>query len=105
MNLTPTLQGEASPIVERTVEHWNQDYKQSQAPSNMEELGELVQDLRDNPPTSPADILPLATPTVYAEAAPMETELPKELLTPTPLVPHCGCRDCCWDIQAILNPC
>ena len=54
MSLAPTLQKGTSPIMERKVDQWNMDYEQSQVPSSVEELDDLVQDLRDNPLTPPA---------------------------------------------------
>ena len=80
MSITPTLEWGSSPVVARTVDKWNVDYEQAQAPQNMEELDILVQDLRDNPPTPLVD----ATAEKPDPAAPTMNE---ELPTPTSTTP------------------
>ena len=87
-SITPTLEWDSSPVIERTVDQWNAEYEQAQAPQNMEELDTLVQDLRDNPPTPTVTLAPpadIATEKQNPAAPNVDKELPTPA-SPTPAV-------------------
>ena len=78
-DLTPSFEEPLSPELTRTVDKLNREYEEL-PPQSIEELSDLVEDLRTNPPT-------LATTEKAMEVATDEIEEPSPLVQPSTSTP------------------
>ena len=78
-NLTPSFEEPLSPVLTRTVDQLNHEYEEL-PPQDIEELSDLVEDLRNNPPTP-------ATIEKVMETATEEIEEPSPLVQPSTSTP------------------
>ena len=92
-DLTPSFEGPVSPALTRTVERLNQDFEEL-PPQDIEELSNLVEDLRSNPPipVSNANVTEMAVDIVEGPRAvvPPPTSAPTvmaETVAETPRAP------------------
>ena len=74
-DLTPSFEEPLSPALARTVDQLNREYEEL-PPQDIEELSDLVEDLRNNPPTP-------ATIEKVMETATEEIEEPSPLVQPS----------------------
>ena len=104
-DLTPSFEEPLSPALARTVDQLNQDYEEL-PPQNIEELSDLVEDLRNNPPT------PVATEkAIEPVTEEIEEPSPVQPSTSTSCHPHGDSgrntqgRLCCWrDVLLQFQP-
>ena len=75
-DLTPSFEEPVSPALTRTVERLNQDFEEL-PPQDMEELSNLVEDLRSNPPI----------PVSNASVTEMVVEEPRAVVPPSTPAP------------------
>ena len=88
-SLTPTLTGTESPEVGRVVDRLNEEHAHS-PPQTIDEVCDLVQDLRAHPPTTPVEepaTTTLPTPTLFTETVAETVRLPLLLARRTTATP------------------